>query len=64
MDRLYYASFVIRERQNEISKDLAVRRMLKEANENQPGISKSKRMVLRFVPVIILASLIAFHLGS
>jgi len=64
MDRLYYASFVIRERQNEISKDLAVRRMLKEANESQSVVSKPMRLILQFVPVIIVAVLIVFHLGS
>jgi len=64
MDRLYYASFVIRERQNEISKDLAVRRMLKEATETQSGISKSRKLILQFVPVVIVTVLIVFHLGS
>jgi len=64
MDRLFFASVVIRERQNEISRDLAVRRMLKEANGNQSGVSQSRRLALQFVPVIIIASLIAFHLGT
>jgi len=64
MDRLFFASVVIRERQNEISRDLEVRRMLKEANESQSGVSQSRRLVLQFVPVIIVASLITFHFSS
>lgn len=62
MDRMFLASVVARERQAEILKDLAVRHMLNEAAGNLPRVSKSKRMVLRFAPAVIVISLIALYL--
>lgn len=64
MDRLFYTSVVLRERQNEISKDLAVRRMLREAKGTQSGMSRPRRLILQFAPVVIIASLIAFQLSN
>ena len=62
MDKMFLASVVARERQDEILKDLAVRHMLNEAEGNLPRVSKSKRMVLRFAPAVIVISLIALYL--
>lgn len=62
MDRMFFASIIARERQDEISKDLAVRHMLNEAHGNLHRVSKSKRTALRFAPAVIVISLIAFYL--
>lgn len=62
MDRQFFASVVAREHKEEISKELAVRHMLNEAEGNLPRVSRSKRMVLRLAPAVIVISWIAFHL--
>jgi hypothetical protein len=64
MDRLFFASVVARERKDEITKELAVRHMLKEAEENLPRAPKSKGMMLRFAPSVLVVSLIIiYHFG-
>ena len=62
MDKLFFASVVAREREGEITRELAVRHMLDEAEGNLPRVPKSKRMALRFAPAVIVVSLIAIHL--
>jgi hypothetical protein len=62
MDRLFFASVVAQERRDEISKELAVRHMLNEAEGNLPRVSRPKRLVWRLTPVVILISLIALYL--
>ena len=62
MDKLFFASVVARERKGEITKELAVRHMLNEAEGNLPRVPKSKGMVLRFAPAVIVVSLIVIYL--
>jgi hypothetical protein len=62
MDRLFFASVVAQERRDEISNELAVRHLLDEAEGNLPRVSRSKRLVLRLAPVVIVISLIALYL--
>jgi hypothetical protein len=62
MDKLFFASVVAQERRDEISNELAVRHMLNEAEGNLPRVSRSKRLVLRLAPVVIVISLIALYL--
>jgi hypothetical protein len=64
MDKLFLASVVARERKDEITKELAIRHMLKEAESDSPRISKSKRLVLRFVFAIIILSSFVYGLIS
>ncbi len=61
MDKLFYASVVARERKAEISKELAIRHMLKEAERDNPGTRKPKRMVLRITPALILITWILLY---
>lgn len=58
MDKLFFASVVAREHKDEISKELATRHMLKEAEGYMPQTTRSKRMVRRFAPVVIAISLL------
>jgi hypothetical protein len=62
MDKLFFASVVARERNDEITKALAVRHMLNEAEGKLPRVPKSKQMVLRFAPAVIVVSLIVIYL--
>ena len=62
MDRLFLASVVARERQAEISKELAVRHMLNEAKGNLRRAASSKRTVLRFASVVTAITLVALYL--
>ena len=64
MDKLFFASVVARERNDEITKELAIRHMLNEAEGNLPRVRSSKSMVLRFAPTVIVISLIAIYLIS
>ena len=59
MDKFYLAKFVANDRKKEIDHELAVRHMLKEANWGIFKVSKTKRLVIRFVPVVIVISLLA-----
>jgi hypothetical protein len=61
MDKLFYESVVARERKDEISKELAIRHMLKEAERDNPGTSKPKRVILRITPALILITLILLY---
>lgn len=61
IDKLFYASVVARERKAEISKELAIRHMLKEAERDNPGTSKPKRMVQRFKYAVALITLILLY---
>jgi len=61
MDRYYFAKLVARERKNEINNDLAIRHMLKEAEGDMPRMTRSKRMVLRFAPIVIIIALLVFY---
>jgi hypothetical protein len=49
----YFLERQAKERQREISKDLAVRHMLKEANGGQRPASHPKRLVLMGVPAVV-----------
>ena len=62
MDRLYLASVIARERQAEISKELAVRHMLNQAAGNLRKAASSKRLALRLVPAVTVIALIAMYL--
>ena len=61
MDKLFYASVVARERKNEISKELALRHMLKDAERDLPEKRKPKPMVLRIAPAFILTTLVLLY---
>jgi hypothetical protein len=64
MDKYYFAKLVARERKNEIDHDLAIRHMLKEADGGIFRVSKTRRLVMRFAPAVIVISLLAlFFLG-
>ena len=63
MDKLFLASVVARERKDEISKELATRHMLKEAEGDIPRVSKTRRLVARFAPAVIVISLLVFFFG-
>ena len=62
MDKEFFASVVARERREEISKDLAIRHMLEEANGNMLGTKKAGRLVLRFAPVLVVISVFWFFI--
>ena len=59
MDKFYFGKTIARERQGEIERDLAVRHMLKEARGGFFKVTKTKRLVMRFAPVVIVMSLLA-----
>ena len=59
MDKFYFGKTVARERQHEINRDLAVRHMLKEARGDFFRVSKTRRLVMRFAPVVIVMSILA-----
>ena len=59
MDKFYFGKAVARERQREINQDLAVRHMLKEARDGYFEVSKTKRLVIRFAPIVIIMSTLA-----
>ena len=59
-----FSKLVARERKAELSNFLATRHMLNEAEGDTPRVSKSKRLVLRFAPVVIVISILVFHFLS
>ena len=61
MDKWFYASVIARERKNEISKELAIRHMLKEAERDNPGTSTRKRLAQRFKYAVALITLILLY---
>lgn len=61
MDKLFFASVVARERKDEISKELAIRHMLKEADGDMPQMTEPKPVVLRTAPALILFILILLY---
>ena len=52
---------VARQHQKEISDELATLHLLKEARLSMPKTVKSRRMLLRFVPTIIVLSLLLLY---
>jgi hypothetical protein len=64
MDKYNFARLVARERKDEIDHDLAVRHMLREAEGDMPNGSRARRLVMRFAPIVIVISALAyFFLG-
>lgn len=59
MDKFYLAHFVARDRKREIDHNLAVHHMLKEANWKTFKGSKTRRLVMRFAPTVIVISMLA-----
>lgn len=57
----YFYQLIAKERQSDISKELATRHMLDEAESNAPGIKRVKRMGLRFAPAMIIMTLILLY---
>ncbi|HLO18124.1 MAG TPA: hypothetical protein VK206_25050 [Anaerolineales bacterium] len=62
MDKFYLAKLVANEQKNEIDHDLAIRHMLKETERGILRVSKTKALILRFTPAVILISVLAFIL--
>jgi hypothetical protein len=52
---------IARQHQAEIEKELATRHLLKESKLNTFGLTKSRRMVLRYTSVIIILSWLLVH---
>jgi len=61
MDDWSFMAVVVRERKAEISKELAIRHMLKEAEKDDPATSKPRRMVQRITPALIFITLILLY---
>jgi len=61
MDKYNFYKLVAQERQHEISKELATRHLLKEAEGDTPEKRKPKPMVLRIAPAFILITLILLY---
>lgn len=59
MDKFYLAKYIANDRKKEIDHELAVRHMLKEARWGIFKVSKTKRLVIRFVPAVIAISILA-----
>jgi hypothetical protein len=62
MDKFYLAKTIANERKREIENDLKVRHMLKEANWGIFKVSKSRRLVMRFAPAVIIITILALTL--
>jgi len=60
MNNYNFGKLVANERKNEIERELAVRHMLKEANGGILKVSKTRRLVMRFAPAVIILSILAF----
>lgn len=58
MDKFYLAKTISDERKREIEHDLKVRHMLKEANWKIFKVSKTRRLVMRFAPLLIVISIL------
>jgi len=58
MDRFNLAQTVASDRKKQIDHDLKVSHMLKEKNWKKFEITKTRRMVLRFAPVVFIASVL------
>ena len=59
MDKFYLAKTIARDRKREIDHDLAVRHMLKDSNWKIFKVSKTRRLVMRFAPLLIVISILA-----
>jgi len=59
MDKYNFAKLVASERKNEIDRELAIRHMLKEADGGMFRVSKTRRLVMRFAPAVIVISVLA-----
>ena len=58
MDKFNLAHTIASDRKKQIDHDLKVSHMLKEKNWKKFEISKARRMVLRFAPVVFIASML------
>lgn len=55
-----FAKLVAHERKDELSGFLKTKHMLKEAEGVTPGVSKTRRLVMRFAPVVVVISVFVF----
>jgi len=62
MDRNYYYEKMTKQRQREISQDLATRHLLDDPEARALSAKRVKRMVLRFAPAMIIISLLVIYL--
>jgi hypothetical protein len=65
MNRNYYYRSRAREQQQEISKELAARHLLKETETKLPAAKELKRIMLWIMPAaIVMAALILLHFSG
>ena len=59
MDKFYLAKTIAGDRKKEIDHDLRIRHMLQEANSRLFKVSKTRRLVMRYAPAVIIISILA-----
>ena len=64
MDRNYYYEKMAKERQSEISQDLANRHLLKGLKQEPLTMQQAGRLILRIVPVAIVITILLLSLLS
>ena len=61
MDRNYYYEKMTKQRQREVSQELATRNLLKDGKREPLSAKQAKRLILRTVPAIIIFTLLLLY---
>ena len=61
MDRNFYYEKMTKQRQREVSQELATRNLLKDGKREPLSAKQAKRLILRTVPAIIIFTLLLLY---
>lgn len=62
MDRNYYYEKMHKQREREISRELATRKLLKDGGHEPLTTKQARRLVLRIAPAVIVMAILLFSL--